>query len=62
MRDIVCGFVLGNSFDCLLLCFDDAADKQRWLMTRLLKRVYQAVGRLNRYLVIMHHYHVRTRL
>ena len=36
-RYCVDGFVLGNSFDCLLLCFDDAADKRYKLMNQVIK-------------------------
>lgn len=31
------GFGLGNTFDCLLLCFDDAADKRYKLMNQVIK-------------------------
>ena len=40
------GFSLGNTFDDLLLCFDDASNKRYLLMNQLLRRVYQAVGSL----------------
>ena len=34
-------FGLGNTFDCLLLCFDDAADKRYRLMNQVIKaRIY----------------------
>ena len=36
-RYCVDGFVLGNTFDCLLLCFDDAADKRYKLMNQVIK-------------------------
>ena len=36
-RYCVEGFVLGNTFDCLLLCFDDAADKRYKLMNQVIK-------------------------
>lgn len=40
-RYCVDGFGLGNSFDCLLLCFDDAADKRYRLMNQVIKaRIY----------------------
>ena len=40
-RYCVDGFGLGNSFDCLLLCFDDAADKRYRLMNHVIKaRIY----------------------
>lgn len=36
-RYCVEGFGLGNTFDCLLLCFDDAADKRYKLMNQVIK-------------------------
>ena len=36
-RYCVEGFGLGNTFDCLLLCFDDAADKRYELMNQVIK-------------------------
>jgi hypothetical protein len=40
-RYCVDGFGLGNTFDCLLLCFDDAANKRYELMNQVIKaRIY----------------------
>lgn len=40
-RYCVDGFVLGNTFDCLLLCFDDATNKRYELMNQVIKaRIY----------------------
>ena len=36
-RYCVEGFGLGDTFDCLLLCFDDAADKRYKLMNQVIK-------------------------
>ena len=36
-RYCVDGFVLGNTFDCLLLCFDDATNKRYELMNQVIK-------------------------
>ena len=36
-RYCVEGFGLGNTFDCLLLCFDDAAHKRYELMNQVIK-------------------------
>ena len=38
-RYCVEGFGLGNTFECLLLCFDDAADKRYKLMNQLIKPI-----------------------
>ncbi len=37
MRYCVDCFTTGNTFDCLLLCFDDAADKRYKLMNQVIK-------------------------
>ena len=37
VRYCVEGFGLGDTFDCLLLCFDDAADKRYKLMNQVIK-------------------------
>ena len=36
-RYCVEGFGLGNTFDCLLLCFDDATNKRYELMNQVIK-------------------------
>ncbi|HNI63263.1 MAG TPA: hypothetical protein PLF28_07370 [Agitococcus sp.] len=61
-RYCVEGFGLGNTFDCLLLCFDDAADKRYKLMNQVIKARVSGRRAFESLFSVMHHYHVRTRL